>query len=229
MGGVPIPLAIDGVKPALTVDASKRVWLVYQSYGGGSGWEVWMRLLCPGVQSQPFQIGTGGAPYSRRPAVCASPDGKVWVAWQQAKGKGERKKSHIALAELQLEEIPRAWDKPLSRPLLLARPRSPQGERRYTTEFKGNSFSLFFGDLHMHSELSPCSRHKDGNPREKYEFARNVAGWDFAAITDHSKEFNEYDWTLLQKMARAYYEPGRFVPFLALELIVIRPDLHFHR
>ncbi len=229
LGDTPLPLALDAVKPSLVVDHRNRVWLLYQSYDGGPGWEVWMRLLSTGVQSQPFKVGEGGGPYSRRPAVCASPDGTIWVAWQRREGKGKERESRIVLAKLKLTETPRAWDKPISRPIALSRPRKPRQRRRYTTQFEGRKFSLYFGDLHMHSELSGCSRHKDGNLREKYEFARRVGGWDFAAITDHSREFNDYDWALLQEMAKAFYKPGEFVPFLAFEFIVNRPGLCFHR
>jgi hypothetical protein len=42
--------------------------------------------------------------------------------------------------------------------------------------------SIFFGNLHSHTALSDGS----GTPAEAYEHARDVAGLDFLAITEHN-------------------------------------------
>ena len=42
--------------------------------------------------------------------------------------------------------------------------------------------SVFFGNLHSHTALSDGS----GTPAEAYEHARDTAGLDFLAITEHN-------------------------------------------
>jgi len=42
--------------------------------------------------------------------------------------------------------------------------------------------AVFFGNLHSHTALSDGS----GTPAEAYEHARDVAGLDFLAITEHN-------------------------------------------
>ena len=102
-------------------------------------------------------------------------------------------------------------------------------KRRYFVIFKGKKLYLLWGDLHIHSEISRCSRHRDGNPAEKYRYARDIKELDFACITDHSSEINDYDWHTLQKIANLYYSPGDFVTFLGYEWIIDTPEISFHR
>ena len=159
-----------------------------------------------------------------------STDGRIWVAWQKAEGKGEERKSTIVLAAFEPDAPRRAYEKPISRPVPVVRTvPKVEGRERHQVEVGGERLTLFFGDLHIHTELSPCSRHKDGDLAEEYDFYRLVAGLDFAALTDHTREFCDYDWALLCEVADLLYKPGEFVTFPAQEFVLTRPDLCFHR
>lgn len=91
-----------------------------------------------------------------------------------------------------------------------------------------SDFKLFWGDLHFHSSLSPCFQTgcgpegHDGSQHECYEYARDVAGMDFAACTDHdcSNEkpvLTDEDWAGIRQTAAEVNDPGRFVVFSAYE------------
>ncbi len=78
-------------------------------------------------------------------------------------------------------------------------------------------FNLFFGDIHGHNA------HCDGagSADEYYTWARDVRLLDFSALTNHMEEAKRYRiddfWPIVQKKAAEYYDPGRFVTFLAFE------------
>lgn len=76
-----------------------------------------------------------------------------------------------------------------------------------------------WADLHGHSSLSDGT----GDPEDWYSYARDVAGLDVAALTDHDHfgvRFLDAEpelWTRIQELNRSLYRPGRFVPVLAYE------------
>jgi hypothetical protein len=72
---------------------------------------------------------------------------------------------------------------------------------------------VLWGDLHGHSSLSDGT----GSPGAYYRYARDVAGLDFAALTDHDHwgmRFMDQQpelWDQVLDAARRYHDPGRFV------------------
>lgn len=87
-------------------------------------------------------------------------------------------------------------------------------------------WSIYWGDLHGHTELSDGA----GTVDEYYLYARDKAHLDFSAISDHDKErmftripkeewrlFDSVRWKLIQNAARKYYEQNKFVTFLGWE------------
>ncbi|MDQ7006494.1 MAG: DUF3604 domain-containing protein [Acidobacteriota bacterium] len=74
---------------------------------------------------------------------------------------------------------------------------------------------LFWGDLQAHTRFSSDSA---GAPREAYRWAREEAGLDFVAITDHHwSHARNGTWEQARRLAEAMNEPGRFVAFVAVE------------
>jgi len=86
-----------------------------------------------------------------------------------------------------------------------------------TTDFFGDGFKVYFGDIHGHNEF--CDGR--GSIDEYYQWARDVRALDFAALTNHVEGAKRYDvpdfWNVVQEKAEEYNEPGRFVTFLAFE------------
>jgi len=76
-------------------------------------------------------------------------------------------------------------------------------------------YRLFWGYIHGHTRFSDGHYGLD----EYYLFARDIAGLDFCAATDHDYEANKTfkQWKLFQEAATKYNEPGHFVTFLGYE------------
>jgi hypothetical protein len=70
----------------------------------------------------------------------------------------------------------------------------------------------YWGDIHLHTKLS-----HDAQGTKPYEYASEVSGLDFAAVTDHCDSLGEEGYGQVLKWARAAYAPGKFVTLLADE------------
>lgn len=74
---------------------------------------------------------------------------------------------------------------------------------------------LLWGDLHCHTENSGDG---SGSVRGLYTYARDVSRLDFCACADHvGPKYPADQWREIQEMARAFYDPGRFVAILGYE------------
>lgn len=78
----------------------------------------------------------------------------------------------------------------------------------------GNNLNHYHGEFHSHTLMS------DGvaNINQAMEYARDVGGVDFFAITDHSHVFapNDYAWQL--PIADSYNDPGKFATLYGWEM-----------
>lgn len=101
-------------------------------------------------------------------------------------------------------------------------------------EVSASDQHIFFGDLHIHTELSMDA---GGTLDEMYSYARDVAGLDFAAASDHQAairglaggtihhgghpcyrlESMPERWAAACDAARRFNAPGRFVTFAGFE------------
>ena len=100
--------------------------------------------------------------------------------------------------------------------------RMPHCAAADSAEDDGRKLRLFWGDLHMHTNISGCSLNTFFHctePEEKYRYSRDIGGLDFAMMTDHAETMEErgWDWQRTVEAAERAHEPGRFVPFLGYE------------
>jgi hypothetical protein len=78
---------------------------------------------------------------------------------------------------------------------------------------------VLWGDLHGHSNLSDGT----GLPEDYYRYARDVAGLDVAALTDHDHWGMQFIdghpelWQEISRETQRFHDPGRFVTLLAYE------------
>ena len=85
-----------------------------------------------------------------------------------------------------------------------------------------------WGDLHGHSKLSDGT----GTPEDYFRYARDVAGLDFAALTDHDHwgvrfiDSHPEMWTQIEDATASFHVPGNFVTILGYEWT---SWLHGHR
>jgi len=79
--------------------------------------------------------------------------------------------------------------------------------------------AVLWADLHGHSNYSDGT----GLPEEYFNYARNIAGLDVTALTDHDHfgvRFLDQSpdlWDDIQEQTRRFHEPGRFVTILGFE------------
>ena len=96
---------------------------------------------------------------------------------------------------------------------------------RSEIEVDGQPLRLYFGDLHNHCVFSPDA---EGYPDEVYHFARDVAGIDFAGITDNDfypeKALHASESAYQRQLVARLAEPGRFLPFCGFEWTFHRDD-----
>ena len=80
-------------------------------------------------------------------------------------------------------------------------------------------YSLFWGDLHMHSNTSMCSRHDKFHcsyVMDKNRFSRDVGKLDFCMLTDH-QTMSDHEWALTKKAADFSNVEGFYTAYLGFE------------
>ena len=89
----------------------------------------------------------------------------------------------------------------------------------YSIKSNEGDLKVFWGDLHMHSNLSGCSVTNDFHCteiEEKYRFCKDVAKLDFAMCTDHDN-MSVSEWNRTRKAAHFNNIPGIFTAFAGFE------------
>ncbi len=72
---------------------------------------------------------------------------------------------------------------------------------------------IYWGDIHTHTMYSDGR----GTPEETYDFGRRVAALDFCSVSDHSFITTDAMWREIGEVTNRFYQPGRYVTFLAYE------------
>jgi hypothetical protein len=78
------------------------------------------------------------------------------------------------------------------------------------------TYNVYFGYLHSHTGVSDG----EGTPAQAFAHARDQAGLDFFAVTDHDyypDPMTVADWSAIRNAADQYNEDGRFVTFWGFE------------
>ncbi len=81
----------------------------------------------------------------------------------------------------------------------------------------GQTYGLYWGDLHRHSLVSRCTSGDEPSLEDFYRYAWDVNEYDFWAVTDHAENSTAYQWWSIQKIADLLHVPGRFVPLYGFE------------
>lgn len=93
---------------------------------------------------------------------------------------------------------------------------------------------LYWGDIHIHSNLTANIRDNDGgaSPKVGYQYAKEVSHLDFICISEQTFEFDEdrrvnidqATWKQIGEEADKHYEEGKLVTFPGFELHSKRGD-----
>ena len=91
-------------------------------------------------------------------------------------------------------------------------PERPAGDR-HEWNVDGQSFGLYWGDVHRHTDVSNCRTGFDGCIVDHFRYAYDLAKIDFLGTSDHTdigKFYHPYEWWHNQRMHDALHSPGRF-------------------
>jgi hypothetical protein len=72
---------------------------------------------------------------------------------------------------------------------------------------------VFWGETHAHSGMAEGM----GSTKGFWTFGRDDARLDFLAHTDHDSMMDDAEWEEVRRNAIDYYQPGKFIPYLAYE------------
>lgn len=74
---------------------------------------------------------------------------------------------------------------------------------------------IYWGDLHCHTTYSDCPAADSAlhGPSGALWYARNVAGLDFTALTDHAENLDLWEWDSTRYYNNLFNIPGQFVTF----------------
>ena len=95
----------------------------------------------------------------------------------------------------------------------------PGGRQRVTvaleqidaTGGEARALTAYFGNLHVHSDLSTDGRGHEGTPELNYQVVHDLAGLDFAGLSDHVEWFQREHWWAVRKATELWNRPGEFV------------------
>ncbi|OFW58471.1 MAG: hypothetical protein A2W01_01850 [Candidatus Solincola sediminis] len=73
--------------------------------------------------------------------------------------------------------------------------------------------NFYFGNLHSHTSYSDGT----GTPAQAFTWARDTAGLDFYAISDHAESLNETEWQDMGVQADSFNSSGQFTAFRGFE------------
>lgn len=228
-------LTADGDMPVVHADGSGRVWVFWQTlkshlnirimatYYQGDRWAEVVELGAREPLPEASWVVVDGRNLNGRidnnPSVVHVPDGSLRLAY-------ERDRGWFTNRDIFLRAL-KAADPEVAEPVLApgSFPSSPQfAERVYpgsasvrrSLRVGAQVYNLYNGDLHGHLLMDDGHT---GTPDQFFTFARERRGLDFAAYTPHteSHKFLISEISLVQRMAAAFNEPGRFVAFSGFE------------
>ena len=81
----------------------------------------------------------------------------------------------------------------------------------------GSKFTLYWGDMHEHSDLSVCQRSQNPPVDDLWANQRDIEMLDFTAITDHGYNMDHPQWAYSSERVRAHFDNHSFVSLLAEE------------
>lgn len=79
--------------------------------------------------------------------------------------------------------------------------------------YSQNEYKAYFGNLHSHTSLSDG----EGLPNEAYSYAKDSAGIDFLAITDHQEQLSDNEYIEMQNAADNASINGTFIGIAGYE------------
>ena len=84
---------------------------------------------------------------------------------------------------------------------------------RHQWKVDGETYGLYWGDVHRHTDVSNCRTGFDGCIVDHFRYAYDLGKIDFLGTSDHTdigKIYHPYEWWHNQRMHDALHSPGEF-------------------
>ena len=215
--------------PHIMVDAASKPWLATR-YFLGMNWKIALTKYDPEANAwtKPVMLPDSAFGQDRHCSSARDANGKLWLCWPSDR----RTTKIVGHAGVFLAQLDTAAPRPVSpvvagpRPATehVARwaddtPRRPREDRHQWT-IGGQTYRLYWGDFHRHTDISNCRTATDGCVQEAYRYALDVGTLDMLGTSDHTdvgKPYDPYEWWCTQKLVDIFYVPGFFNSFYAYE------------
>ena len=240
--------------PQMTIDPSGtprlflRRWVSRDDDSGmkerPGAWNVHAMTYSGSEWSDPVMLEHSSGSNDQRVAVATSSEGGTWVAYpsddrwspggpvtsHSGRGLGKIRVAPIDRQEPSIPALDRMADSLGERPYAT----TAWTDRRHTIAAGEKRYSLYWGDLHRHTEISSDGGF-DGTLWDMYRYALDAAELDFIASTDHFygaegelgvDDARGYDWWRTQKLADAFHVRDRFAPLFGYERSIRWPYGH---
>lgn len=216
--------------PVVGVDAEDRPWVAYR-YFLGNRWEIAVTRLDPkaGTWSARAGLPASAQGQDRHAGFVLDREGGLWVNWPS----DERQTKACGIAGVYLARLDTARALPAANPPVaeatnpLDEPFSPSqatperpADDRHVWNHGGAKYTLVWGDVHRHTDVSNCRTGFDGCIVDHFRYAYDIAKLDFMGTSDHTdiaKIYHPYEWWHNQRMHDAFHAPERFVSLYVYE------------
>ncbi|MHB0999607.1 MAG: DUF3604 domain-containing protein [Armatimonadota bacterium] len=202
--------------PSLTLDENGRPVLSYVTFTHERGLSVEVKVLDGDKWDYAGTLDTS-VPQRVTPGSVCMGDGTVLVSNIYRAG------ANMGVTAQSIELPPPSGDAQVFAPGF--NPSAPEADEinpaksRMEIGYDDKNLKAWWGDLHMHSNVSHCSLHLGFHStelEEKYRFCRDVGDLDFAMVTDHDS-MPYFDWARTMREATFHNRPGDFISFTGYE------------
>ncbi len=215
--GAPVNLPEVGVSP------DGRPWVAYR-YFEKTLWRIGLTRYDPATNewSSRRYLEDSSFGQDRSSHFLTTDDGGLWLCWTSDLRENKTpKEAGIYLAAIAPDiDLPSATSGGKEVGETLDEPFPPSHgsaerrfESRHTWEVDGETYSLHWGDVHRHTDVSNCRTGFDGCIVEHFRYAYDIGKLDFLGTSDHTdvgKTYSPYEWWHNQKMHDAFHTPTRF-------------------
>jgi hypothetical protein len=210
--------------PHLVRDGSGRLWVFFrlnrQGYAGhpkrGAHWEFFATTFTGGTWLEPILIPLSSGRQNQQLATALDRDGNLQLAWSTGHhliDKPQRVRWGTMPTVSGDPSPPRLVPVTAITPMPTMEPLV----RGWEMQHRGETYDVYFGDLHRHTDISLCTPTIDGCLVDAYRYALDAVRYDFLAVTDHTRDTDPYPWWRTQKANDLFYVKGTFAPIYGYE------------
>ncbi|MCA9114705.1 MAG: CehA/McbA family metallohydrolase [Planctomycetaceae bacterium] len=212
--------------PHLARDGDGRMWVFFRMCRQGwcahpprgLHWECYATTFTGLGWLDPVPVPMSRGRQDQRISIAAAADGPPVCAWSE----GDRFASVDRKYSVRCGQLPPVREPAREIPLEIIETEQPvippPAARPAPQLVRGaETYQLYFGDMHRHTNISRCMPTLDGSLSDAQRYAIDAVEYDFLAITDHTRDVDPFAWWRTQKAADQHLIPGRYVPIYAYE------------